>query len=195
MTTVYFIRHAQSDVSVQEDAIRPLTPEGLKDTEQITACLKDKGIRRILSSPYLRTMQTVTHLADALGLPIETDADFREREAGGWHGENFLAFIRAQWEDFDYHIQDGECLRSVQQRNVAALQRALERYPGQTLAIATHGTALSTILNHYDPSWHFDSFMRILDVMPYVVRLDLDDDGRCTAFEEVLLVQKPWRKV
>ncbi len=195
MTTVYFIRHAQSDPTVREDAIRPLTPEGLEDTKQITACLRDRGIRHILSSPYLRTVQTVTHLAGTLGLPIETDADFREREAGGWHGEDFLHFIRAQWEDFDYHIQDGECLRSVQQRNVDALRRALERYPGQTLAIATHGTALSTILNHCDPSWNYHSFMRILDVMPYVVRLDFDEAGRCTAFEEVLLVQKPGRKV
>ncbi|MBE5802015.1 MAG: histidine phosphatase family protein [Clostridiales bacterium] len=195
MTTVYFIRHAQSDNTVRDDRTRPLTAAGLQDTRLITACLSGRGVSRILSSPYTRTIQTVTHLADTLGLPIETDADFREREAGGWHGDNFLAFIRSQWEDFSYHIMDGECLASVQQRNVAALQRALCKYAGETIAIATHGTALSTILNYYDPNWGYDSFMRILDVMPYVVRLDFDESGKRVGFEEVLMVQKQWRKV
>ena len=193
MTTVYFIRHAQSDTTVRDDRTRPLTETGLRDSHLVTACLSSKGIDHILSSPYQRTIQTVTHLAQTLGLPIETDPDFREREAGGWHGENFLDFIRAQWEDFSYHIMDGECLADVQKRNVAALERAIEKYRGKTIAIGTHGTALSTILNYYDSSIGYRDFMRILDVMPYVVRLDFEDDGRCVKLQEVLLVQKQWR--
>ena len=193
MTTVYFIRHAQSDSTVRDDRTRPLTEEGLKDSHLVTACLSGKGISHILSSPYQRTIQTVTHLAETLELPIETDPDFREREAGGWHGENFLEFIRAQWEDFSYHIMDGECLADVQKRNVAALERAIARYRGQTIAIGTHGTALNTILNYYDRSIGYSHFMRILDVMPYVVRLDFEDDGRCVKLQDVLMVQKQWR--
>ena len=195
MTTVYFVRHAQSDASIHDDRTRPLTEAGLKDSHLVTACLSSRGISHILSSPYLRTIQTVTHLADTLGMPIETDEVFREREAGGWHGDNFLSYIRAQWEDFSYHIEDGECLASVQKRNVAALERAIRKYQGQTIAIATHGTALSTILNYYDKSIGYSDFMRILDVMPYVVRLDFLEDGRCVKLQEVLLVQKQWRKV
>ena len=195
MTTVYFIRHAQSDTTIHDDRTRPLTEEGLKDSHLVTACLSSRGIGHILSSPYERTLQTVAHLAETLGLPIETDEDFREREAGGWHGDNFLGYIRAQWEDFSYHIEDGECLADVQKRNVAALERAIRKYQGQTIAIATHGTALSTILNYYDRSIGYRNFMRILDVMPYVVRLDFLEDGRCVKLQEILLVQKQWRKM
>ncbi len=193
MTTVYFVRHAQSDVTVHDDRTRPLTEAGLRDSHLVTACLFSKGIRHILSSPYLRTIQTVTHLSDTLGLPIETEEDFREREAGGWHGENFLEFIRAQWEDFSYRIMDGECLADVQRRNIAALERALHKYAGETIAVATHGTALSTILNYYDSSIGYSHFMRILNMMPYVVRLDFEEDGRCVKLQDVLLVEKQWR--
>ncbi len=49
MTTVYFIRHAQSDRFVHDDRTRPLTAEGLADTKQITAALRDAGIAHILS--------------------------------------------------------------------------------------------------------------------------------------------------
>ena len=31
MTTVYFVRHAQSDASVQDPFLRPLTEQGLRD--------------------------------------------------------------------------------------------------------------------------------------------------------------------
>ena len=42
------------------------------------------------------------------------------------------------------------------------------------MVIGTHGIALSTILNYYDPSWNCDSFLRIIDWMPFVVELDFE---------------------
>ncbi len=194
MTTLYLIRHAQSDSAVRDDRTRPLTGEGMLDTRLITACLAERGIGHILSSPYVRTVQTITHLADTLHLPIETDEDFREREAGGWHGDHFLDFVRRQWLDFSYCVPGSESLARVQQRNVAALQRAMRKYPGETLAIATHGTAMGTILRHFQPSWGYENFMRILNVMPYVIRLELDGEDTLIGMEEILMVEKQWRK-
>ena len=193
MTTVYFIRHAQSARFKCEDRVRPLTEEGLSDTKQVTAALFDKGITHILSSPYKRTLQTVADLAQTLGLAAETDEDLRERNAGSWSGDNFLKFIEQQWADFSYHIKDGECLADVQKRNIAALNRALEKYDGEVIAIATHGTALSTIINYYNPEFNFQSFMRIVDFMPYVVRMDFDGE-RFVSFEEIMHINKPYDK-
>ncbi len=192
MTTVYFIRHAQSDRFVHDDRTRPLTSAGMSDTRKITEILEKSGITHIISSPYTRTIQTVTDLSEKLGLEIETDEDFRERNAGQWHGENFIEFIRNQWEDFSYHILDGECLADVQKRNISALHRWIEKYNGETVAIATHGTALSTMINYYYPEFSFESFMRIIDYMPYVVKMELDCD-KCLSFEEVLIVEKEYK--
>lgn len=191
MTTVYFIRHAQSDRFVHDDRTRPLTSEGMSDTRKITEVLENSGIQHIISSPYTRTIQTVTDLSEKLGLEIETDVDFRERNAGQWHGENFLEFIRNQWEDFSYHILDGECLADVQKRNISALKRWIDKYNGETIAIATHGTALSTIINYYYPDYNYESFIRILDYMPYVVKMEIDGD-KCFSFEEILIIKKEY---
>ncbi|MBE6879416.1 MAG: histidine phosphatase family protein [Ruminococcaceae bacterium] len=193
MTTVYFIRHAQSDRFTQDDRTRPLTEEGLADTLKITEALSDKEISHILSSPYKRTIQTVTDLSEKLGLPIETDEDFRERNAGKWHGENFLEFIKAQWEEFNYHILDGECLSDVQKRNVKALHKYLGKYKNETIAIATHGTALSTMINYYYSDFNYDSFMRIIDFMPYVVKMEFDEENKITNFEEILIIEKEYK--
>ncbi|MBQ8931017.1 MAG: histidine phosphatase family protein [Ruminiclostridium sp.] len=192
MTTVYFIRHAQSDRFTQDDRTRPLTAEGLSDTVKITESLSDKGITHIISSPYKRTIQTVTNLSEKLGISIETNEDLRERNAGKWHGENFKDFIKAQWEDFDYHILDGECLKDVQSRNIKALYHYLDKYNGETVAIATHGTALSTIINYYYNDFNYDSFMRIIDYMPYVVKIEFDDK-KALSLEEILIIEKEYK--
>lgn len=192
MNTIYFIRHAQSDRFTKDDRTRPLTEEGMADSAKVTDVLKDMPISHILSSPYTRAIQTVSGLAEKKGLSIEQVEDFRERNAGGWHGEDFLKYIEKQWADHNYSIMGGECLAECQSRNIHALENVMATYPNETLAIGTHGTALSTIINYYKPEFGFESFMRILDMMPYVVRMDIDE-GRCTLFEEVLSVHKEYK--
>ena len=55
--------------------------------------------------------------------------------------------------------------------------------------LGTHGTALSTILNYYDPGWDCDSFLRIIDWMPFVVALDFDGT-RYLSWREHVHVEK-----
>lgn len=189
MTTIYFVRHAMPDRSVHDDRARPLTKEGAADSERVTELLREKGIDVIMSSPYKRSMDTVKSLAEALGKDILTDEDFRERSAGTWLGDNFIEFIEKQWADFNYRILDGECLASVQERNIRALERVLKKYRGKTVAIAAHGTALSTVINYYMPEYDFHSFMRILNFMPYVVKMKFDGE-RFIGMSEELIIDK-----
>ena len=44
-------------------------------------------------------------------------------------------------------LPGGESLRSVQERNIAALTDILTAERDKTVVVGTHGTALSTILN------------------------------------------------
>ena len=191
MTTIYFVRHAKPDKNVHDDRTRPLTAEGMADSERVTELLKGRNIDLLMSSPYKRSMDTIGGLAKELDMEIVTDNDFREREAGGWHGDNFLEFIEAQWADHSYRIMDGECLASVQERNIRALKRVLNAHGGKTVVIATHGTALSTIINYYKPEYDFNSFMRILNFMPYVVKMQFEGETFLGMSEE-LIVEKKW---
>lgn len=67
----------------------------------------------------------------------------------------------------------------------------LDEHDGKTVVIATHGTALSTIINFYKPEYNFDSFMRILNFMPYVVKMDFEGE-RFLGISEELIVEKKW---
>ena len=172
MTRVYFVRHAQSDYRSGPDRERGLTAEALEDRRVVLDFLRDKPVDAFYCSPYRRSLDTIREAADHFGLPIRTDERLREREAAP--GGNCRELFRKRWSDFDWHEPGGESLRFVQDRNIAALTEILEQNREKTLVLGTHGTALSTILNYYDPGWDCDSFLRVIDWMPFVVALDFD---------------------
>ncbi len=84
--------------------------------------------------------------------------------------EDFASFCKAQWEDFDYKLSDGEALREVQIRNVAALEKILGEHPDKNIVVGSHGTALSTIINYYDKSFGHAEFEAIRTLMPWAVK-------------------------
>lgn len=191
MTRIYFVRHAQSAHDREDEWTRPLTAEGKADAKAVlhffrnTKTSEEEGVSekiridKFYCSPYRRSLDTIAETAAFYGQEIITDERLREREKGP-DGNNHGMF-RKRWDDHDYHEEGGESLRMVQERNIAALQDILRTNEGKNIVIGTHGTALSTILHYYDNSYNCDSFLRIIDWMPYIIELD---------FEGMKLVEK-----
>lgn len=174
MTTIYFVRHAQSNYDNHDDLTRELTPQGLEDRRLVTGFLWDKEISAVLSSPYKRAVDTVKDFADAKKLDIKLIDDFKERNIENEWLEDYDSFCRRQWADFDYKLSGGESLREVQERNIRALNQVLEAYSGKNVAIGSHGTALSTIIHYFDASFGYDAFQEIKSLMPWIVRFTFD---------------------
>ena len=193
MTTVYFIRHAQSDSSVREDPIRPLTEKGLNDCALVTEFLRDKKIDAVLSSPYKRAVDTVSGFAEATGLKVETVEDFRECRFGSIWVDDFKTFSKKQWVDFSYKQSDGESLYELQTRNIVALNKVLVQHKDKSIVIGTHGTALSTVINYYDNTYGYEDFIAMANIMPWVVKMYFVENN-CAGIEKIDLfqsVQKP----
>ena len=194
MTTIYFIRHAQSDHLSRDDTTRPLTDQGVIDALQVTAALKDKGIKHIISSPHMRALQTISDLAKTLNIQVDVDKDFRERVVGTWIPDKFYGFIKKQWHDVTYRNEGGESLSEVQVRCVSAVRRAMKQYKDETFAIATHGTALCTIINRFFPEFGYYDVIKMIDYMPYVVRMDFENADTCTHKEDVLIIERRYER-
>ncbi len=190
MTKIIFVRHAKP-MKGGADRERPLTEEGFADSALVLETLKDKKIDAFYSSPYKRSVQTIQSTADHFGAKIEIDERLHERISGGvWNSREKLL---RRWKEFEYHEECGESLGSVQRRNIAALNDILCRHEGECVVIGTHGTALSTIFNYYDPSFGIDDFFRIVNLMPYIVECDFDA-GRLVGKTELAWIDKTDRK-
>lgn len=190
MTKIYFVRHAQPSHIWEDDRTRPLTAEGNKDSKIVLDFLKDREIDVFYSSPYKRSFDTIADTADFFGKKILTDERFREREKGIDGNENGM--YEKRWADHDYHEENGESINMVQKRNIEALTEILAKYKGKKIVIGTHGTALSTILNYYQPEFGCKDFLRIIDWMPYIIELDFDGN-RLLSMTEHCHIEKEFR--
>jgi 8-oxo-dGTP diphosphatase len=72
--TVLLVRHAKASSRYRwkgDDRLRPLTKKGREQARVLIEVLAPFAPERILSSPYIRCVQTVEPLAEKLGLRIE----------------------------------------------------------------------------------------------------------------------------
>jgi phosphohistidine phosphatase SixA len=78
---VYLVRHARAGKRSEwegDDRLRPLDERGALQARGLVAQLADRGFERILSSPYVRCLQTVEPLARERGLPLEKEEALAE---------------------------------------------------------------------------------------------------------------------
>jgi len=71
---LFLVRHAKAGSRsgwVGPDEARPLSKGGRDQAESLMRTLAERPIRRILSSPYRRCVETVQPLATKLGLRVE----------------------------------------------------------------------------------------------------------------------------
>jgi 8-oxo-dGTP diphosphatase len=90
---IYVVRHAKAGDRADwegDDRLRPLTKSGRRQAEELAAWLKKEPIDAILSSPYIRCLQTLEPLAEQHKLPIEPRKDLEE----GSGGESILRMVQ-----------------------------------------------------------------------------------------------------
>jgi 8-oxo-dGTP diphosphatase len=90
---IYVVRHAKAGDRAEwegDDRLRPLTKSGHRQAEALAAWLKKEPIDVILTSPYVRCVQTLEPLAEQRKLPIEPRKDLEE----GSGGESILRIVQ-----------------------------------------------------------------------------------------------------
>jgi broad specificity phosphatase PhoE len=78
---VYLVRHAHAGKRSRwegDDTVRPVSERGRAQARAIAEMLRDVGVRRILTSPFARCVQTVEPLASLTGVPLEHDERLAE---------------------------------------------------------------------------------------------------------------------
>jgi 8-oxo-(d)GTP phosphatase len=75
VSVVHVVRHAKAKNRAEwtePDELRPLTKRGRRQAAGLAERLRGEQPARLVSSPYIRCVQTLDELARALDLPIET---------------------------------------------------------------------------------------------------------------------------
>jgi len=154
VTKLFLIRHGQSAGNAEGrfggHSPTPLSELGMQQAEVTAKALAKENITAIYSSDLLRAVQTAEPLAGLLGLEINTNAAFRERNVGVLEGLTFDESKQAHPEDYyalvnrtvHHVITNGESYRDLLDRITSELKNILREHRGQRIAIFTHTGAL-----------------------------------------------------
>lgn len=175
MKHVYWVRHCKATGQPPEC---PLTDLGWEQAKDLAGFLADRGIVRIVSSPFVRARESVVPLARQLDVEIEIDARFGERVVGDmgidWEtdSERAVAEFGRTFEDLDLRFSEGETSREAMDRAIAGLADVAQ---GETPAmIASHGNLTTLMWMHFDASVGFDQWQALTN--PDVLLLTFDGD-------------------
>lgn len=104
------LRHGQSEFNVHYSATRVdpgiedpgLTPDGERQAAEAGDRLAEFDVRRIVASPYRRTLHTAHIIAEALALPVSVEPLVREHAVFTCDIGTPTSELRHRWPDFDF---------------------------------------------------------------------------------------------
>lgn len=77
------------------------------------------------------------------------------------------------WRDLNFHEDQGESISKVLKRNMGALKSILVSIEDEwidknlNIGMGTQGTALSSVLHYYNPTFDEEAYFRSMDLTPY----------------------------
>lgn len=176
-THLIFVRHAAVSIDPNIPSHQwPLTPDGRSATHQLAHKLTPYQPSRIITSQEPKAVATGAALADVLALPSQAAPGLQEHDRQGVpYFENKAEFETAVATLFTHPnelVFGNETAVQARMRLETAVRQQLEAFPQDTLAIVSHGTALTLFLCHHNPHLQPLPFWQSL-TMPcaFVVRL------------------------
>jgi broad specificity phosphatase PhoE len=151
VATLYFVRHGESEANLLREisnrgSQRPLTERGRDQADVLARSFANASVKRIISSPLFRAVETAKILGARLGVTVETAAALREFDCGILEGRSdevaweAHAALQDDWlvhGRLDSRVEGGESFLDVQARFVPFVHE---------LVAAVAGAAGATIL-------------------------------------------------
>ncbi len=154
----FLVRHGQSEgnidgnkINCKEKDVNPLTEEGRRNAKDMAKTVSSENIDIIITSPFLRTRQTVEIIADEIGFDkskIIIDDRIGEVFVDGFDGkswEEFLANFTSMKDRFERSIGGSETWNEVAERVMRFMYDINAKYEGKNILVVGHGAPLNLI--------------------------------------------------
>lgn len=158
MTKIYLLRHSQpfrkllgeynsSDVEQVRNEKNVLSVDGEKLAREMSERKELQNIDVIYSSHYVRAMCTAKYIAENNNIKLNVDERLGERKFGvNDMAELPSGFFEEQFRNWDYKLEKGESANEVSKRMNEVLLEIINNNKDKTIAIVSHGTAISAML-------------------------------------------------
>lgn len=154
MTTIYLIRHAQSEGNLYRRILGwqdgKLTPAGREQAGALAARFRDTPLDAVYASDLRRATHTARPLALSKGLEVRADPGFREVNLGEFTNIPYGELLHLRPDIYEaffscsdrWDPQEGETFQQTADRMASALLRCAARHHGGTIAVVSHAMAI-----------------------------------------------------
>ncbi|AZU60349.1 histidine phosphatase family protein [Neobacillus mesonae] len=177
---VYVVRHCEAAGQPSES---PLTGRGIQQAKELAGFFEDVKVDRIISSPFVRAIQSIEPTAEQKGIKLETDQRLSERVLSTLDLTDWLDRLKAAFDDLDLKIEGGESSREAMNRAVSVLEDVLQCEAENTV-IVSHGNLIALLLKYYQPDFGFEQWKNLSN--PDVFLLKIDQNNKVS-------VERLWR--
>ncbi|WP_042220669.1 histidine phosphatase family protein [Oceanobacillus manasiensis] len=164
---IYIIRHCKAEGQASD---APLTEEGTIQAKELAEFLSDLKVDRIISSPFLRAIQTIKPFAENKDIDIEVDSRLAERVLSSTFLTDWMEKLEATFNDTDLKFEGGESSNEAAKRIVEVVDEVVVSDAENTVIVA-HGGIISLLLNVYDKSFGFEKWMSLRNPDVYHLRV------------------------
>ncbi|AXI11151.1 histidine phosphatase family protein [Oceanobacillus zhaokaii] len=180
MKKIYFVRHCSADGQHKDS---PLTKDGIMQAQLLADFFHEQNITfdRIISSPYLRAIESIKPFAESMGITIDVDNRLEERILSDEPIEDWLEELEYSFNDYAYALHGGESANAVINRANEVLMPILNENTATNAIIVSHGNLLALLYSQFDKSFGFTQWKELGN--PDIYLLTFNDE--VISFEHV----------
>ncbi|UFU01232.1 histidine phosphatase family protein [Radiobacillus kanasensis] len=148
MKRLILIRHCNAEGQHKDS---PLTYDGIHQARHLATFLQEAGfsIDRILSSPYLRAIESIKPYAEQQMTSIEIDDRLKERILSEEPIDDWLDVLEQSFDNQDFRLPGGESSNDARERVRQLLDELQQDEEHSDIAVVTHGNLLAILLSEF----------------------------------------------
>lgn len=154
---IYIVRHCEAQ---GQSSKSQLTEKGFGQAIYLADFFSNTKIDRIISSPFLRAIQSVEPISQRKNIKIETDERLVERNLSTQNLPDWFEKLKATFDDLDLKFDGGESSKDAMNRIVSVTNEIFKSDTENTV-IVTHGNLLSLLLRNYSNDFGFDCWKNL----------------------------------
>jgi 2,3-bisphosphoglycerate-dependent phosphoglycerate mutase len=163
---IYLIRHCEAEGQPYE---ANLTKRGLIQAKHLGDFFSMIKIDQIISSPFLRAIQSIEPTSNEKKIDIVLDERLSERKLSSIDLPDWLEKLEATFEDMELKFDGGESSQEATNRAISVIDEIIKS-ENQITIVVTHGNLMSLILKQFNKEFGFENWKSLSNPDMYLLK-------------------------
>jgi 2,3-bisphosphoglycerate-dependent phosphoglycerate mutase len=163
---IYLVRHCEA---VGQPFEANLTKQGSKQAKQLSDFFSKIKVDQIISSPFLRAIQSIEPTSNEKNIDIVLDERLSERKLSSIDLPDWLKKLEATFEDMELKFDGGESSQEATNRAISVIDEIIKS-ENQITIIVTHGNLMSLIIKQFNKEFGFKNWKSLSNPDIYLLK-------------------------